>query len=200
MSGQIFFFFRTGIIPIEIIRTKRRTIAIELKDSKRLILRAPTRVTIKEMMEFVDEKREWIVKTILKLRAAESSPDSFIDPVTDSEKAYLVRQAKIYIPSRVEYYAPIVGVTYGRITIRAQHTLFGSCTSKGNLSFNCMLMRMTPDIVDYVVVHELCHRLHMDHSREFWKEVGRVLPDYKERRKWLKENGRFYVESLNEEI
>ena len=82
-----------------------------------------------------------------------------------------------------------VGVTYGRITIRNQRTRWGSCSAKGNLNFNCLLMKAPPEVLDYVVVHELCHRLEMNHSPRFWAQVERVLPDYKVSRKWLREHG-----------
>jgi predicted metal-dependent hydrolase len=89
----------------------------------------------------------------------------------------------------VQYFAPLVGVDYRRITIRSQKTRWGSCSSSGNLNFNCLLLLAPPEVLDYVVVHELCHRKEMNHAPRFWAEVGRVLPDYKKRNKWLKENG-----------
>ncbi|MDY3888895.1 MAG: M48 family metallopeptidase, partial [Agathobacter sp.] len=87
-----------------------------------------------------------------------------------------------YIPKRVAYFADIMGVDYGRITIRMQKTRWGSCSSKGNLNFNCLLMLAPPEVIDYVVVHELCHRKEMNHSKAFWREVERVLPDYRSRK------------------
>ena len=93
------------------------------------------------------------------------------------------------IPGRVAHFAPLVGVTYGRITVRNQRTRWGSCSSKGNLNFNCLLMLAPPGILDYVVVHELCHRKEMNHSPKFWAEVAKVMPDYKERQKWLRTEG-----------
>jgi len=80
-------------------------------------------------------------------------------------------------------------VTYGRITIRNQKTRWGSCSSKGNLNFNCLLMLAPPEVLDYVVVHELCHRMEMNHSKRFWSLVETVLPDYREQEKWLKGEG-----------
>ncbi len=92
------------------------------------------------------------------------------------------------IPDRVRHFAPIVGVTYGRVTIRSQRSRWGSCSGKGILNFNCLLMLTPSHVIDYVVVHELCHRLEMNHSPAFWAQVERVLPDYRKSREWLKEH------------
>lgn len=104
--------------------------------------------------------------------------------------------ALVDIPQRVKKFAPIVGVEYGRITIRMQKSRWGSCSSKGNLNFNCLLMAMPEEIRDYVVVHELCHRKQMNHSDKFWAEVEKVLPDYKASRKWLRDNGEEIMNSV----
>ena len=85
--------------------------------------------------------------------------------------------------------APIVGVNCGRITIRAQKSRWGSCSAKGNLNFNCLLMLCPEEVRDYVVVHELCHRKELNHSDRFWNEVRQLLPSYDSARKWLKTNG-----------
>ena len=97
--------------------------------------------------------------------------------------------ARSYIPKRVAYYNPMTGGTYSRISIRDQKTRWGSCSSKGTLSFNWRLMLAPPAILDYVVVHELCHLNHMNHSKAFWQAVEAVYPDYRNARKWLKEHG-----------
>ena len=91
--------------------------------------------------------------------------------------------------ARCERFAPLIGVTYGRIAIRRQRTRWGSCSGKGDLNFNCLLMLAPEPVRDYVVVHELCHRKYMDHSPRFWAEVERVLPDWRERRRWLRDYG-----------
>ncbi len=101
-----------------------------------------------------------------------------IKPFTEEEIYTLAQKALEYIPKRVEYYAKKIGVTYGRITIRNQKTRWGSCSSKGNLNFNCLLMLTPPETIDSVVVHELCHRKHMNHSPAFYKEVYKAYPDY----------------------
>ena len=83
----------------------------------------------------------------------------------------------------------VLDVDYGKITIRQQKTLWGSCSSNGNLSFNCLLMLTDDEIINYVVVHELAHRKYMNHSKEFYREIENVLPNYKVQQKWLKDNG-----------
>ena len=101
----------------------------------------------------------------------------------------LADMAMTVIPERVRYYAPLIGVTYGRITIRNQRSRWGSCSSKGNLNFNCLLMLAPPEVLDAVIVHELCHRKHMDHSDAFYAEVQRVMPSYKKWDTWLRIHG-----------
>ena len=98
-------------------------------------------------------------------------------------------KACVVIPRRVAYYAEKLGVSYGKITLRQQKTRWGSCAANGNLNFNWLLILAPPEVLDYVVVHELCHRREMNHSQAFWKEVEKILPDYRERQKWLKDNG-----------
>ena len=111
---------------------------------------------------------------------------------TDQERAEGRKRAAEAIRARCSHYAPLMGVSYGTITSREQKTRWGSCSAKGNLNFNWKLVLMPPEILDYVVVHELAHRLQMNHSAAFWAEVGKILPDYRERRQWLKVNGQKY--------
>ena len=109
--------------------------------------------------------------------------------MTGAELSQMTSKARQDLTERVEYFAPRIGVSYGRISIRHQKTKWGSCSSKGNLNFNCLLMLAPEAVRDYVVVHELCHRKQMNHSEAFWAEVERVLPRYREARKWLKTHG-----------
>ena len=96
-------------------------------------------------------------------------------------------EIKEKITQRVQYYSLKMDVTYNRVSVRNQKTRWGSCSSKGNLNFNYRLFYLPEELLDYVVVHELAHRLHMNHSKDFWQEVERYFPDYKECRKQLKE-------------
>jgi predicted metal-dependent hydrolase len=103
------------------------------------------------------------------------------------------RNAQRKLREKAERYAKIVGVTLASIHIKSFKTRWGSCTPKGDLDFNWVIVMAPNRIVDYVVVHELCHLIHMDHSFKFWLEVERVMPDYKECREWLKVNGHTLV-------
>ena len=109
--------------------------------------------------------------------------------LTGEELRALKEKAARVIPARVAFFAPQIGVSCGRVTIRAQRTRWGSCGRNGNLNFNCLLMLAPPEVLDSVVVHELCHRREMNHSARFYAEVLRVFPEYRKHRQWLKENG-----------
>lgn len=117
-------------------------------------------------------------------------------PKTDSRKALIKRamedwyrdQARDVITERIKFFQKMLGVEYNSINIRDQKTRWGSCSGRKNLSFNWRLIMCPQEILDYVVVHELCHLIHMNHSKKFWQEVESILPQYKIRKKWLKEN------------
>ncbi|WP_308511030.1 M48 family metallopeptidase [uncultured Treponema sp.] len=112
---------------------------------------------------------------------------------TEDEVKNIKRKARKIIPERVGYWAEI---TYGRIAIRLQSSRWGSCAANGNLNFNCLLVLMPSEVLDSVVVHELCHRRHMNHSKEFYAEIDRVFPDYRRWNKWLKDNGGVYLKRV----
>lgn len=175
---------------IRIIRSSRRTLSLQVKNDGQVIVRAPKHVTLQEIAAFVRKNSAWLHKHLEKVRKEkELNAASPVQPLTMEDIQKLADEALRVIPVRVAHFAPLVGVTYGRITVRNQRTRWGSCSSKGNLNFNCLLMLAPPGILDYVVVHELCHRKEMNHSPKFWAEVAKVMPDYKERQKWLRTEG-----------
>ena len=170
-------------MDVKIIRSDRRTIAIQVNPDLTVTVRAPRRVPMREIERILQEKQPWIQKHIEQMKEKQACYDGMErTPLTSSRIQELRNQAMEYIPKRVAYFADIMGVDYGRITIRMQKTRWGSCSSKGNLNFNCLLMLAPPEVIDYVVVHELCHRKEMNHSKAFWREVERVLPDYRSRK------------------
>ena len=175
-------------MEVKIIRSNRKTVSIQVNQDLSITVRAPQRVTQKEIKIILEKNDSWIQKHIEMLREKQAEAED-VKKLTAEEIKTLAEQALKLIPQRVEYFARQVGVTYGRITIRNQKTRWGSCSSKGNLNFNCLLMLAPTEILDYVVVHELCHRKEMNHSKAFWTEVEKVLPDYRQSVQWLKENG-----------
>lgn len=177
-------------MKVTVIRSNRKTVAIQVNSDLSVTVRATRSVSEKDIEEILKKKEAWISKHIEKIKETkerfEAEPT---EKLTREKVIALAEEALKVIPERVEYFAKVIGVTYGKITIRNQKTRWGSCSSKGNLNFNCLLMLAPPEVLDYVVVHELCHRKQMNHSKAFWLEVEKVLPDYKEARKWLKEDG-----------
>lgn len=179
-------------MEVTVIRSNRKTVAIQVNSDLSVTVRAPRWTTQKEIERIIKEKETWIRKHMEQIKVKKAQYESMpVKYLTNEEIRELTDKALRYIPERVAYFSKVVGVTYGRITIRNQKTRWGSCSSKGNLNFNCLLMLTPPEIIDYVVVHELCHRKEMNHSKAFWSEVEKVLPNYKESIRWLKEEGSF---------
>ena len=167
----------------QIIRSDRKTIAIQIMPDGSVVVRCPKRMRMDDVRKFVDSKSFWIEKHL-----ANRVPQNE-EKLTDSELKQLRERTRILVTERVRYFAPLVGVTYNQIAIRSQRTRWGSCSRKGNLNFNCLLGLVPSDVLDYVVVHELCHRKELNHSDRFLNEVSRILPDYMARKQWLKDNG-----------
>ncbi|MCQ2600949.1 MAG: M48 family metallopeptidase [Treponema sp.] len=172
-------------------KSRRRTISVQITPDQKLLVKAPTYTSIKEVEDFLHEKRDWILKQLNRTKV-QSQQAAAMGILTDKEIRKLKRDAKKIIPERVEYYAKLSGITYNRIFIRLQKSRWGSCSVEGNLNFNALLALMPLEVLDSVVVHELCHRRHMDHSKDFYDEVLKIFPDYKKWDKWLKQNGAAY--------
>ena len=177
-----------GRKDMQIIRSNRRTISLEITQQGQIKVRAPRYMSEAEIRTFVESKSSWLEKHLQK-RQEDINFSQAEGEFTEQEIERLLKLAKQVIPEKVAYYARLMGVTYGRISIRKQKTRWGSCSREGNLNFNCLLMMAPPEVLDYVVVHELSHRLEMNHSVRFWAQVEKVLPDYSTQRKWLKEHG-----------
>ncbi len=166
----------------EVIYSKRRTISLSIGGDGRPILRAPIGTKKKRLEEILKKHADWIEshreRAIQRAEADES--------LTAERIAALKKAAQERLIPLTAHYARILGISYGRITITSAKTRFGSCSSRGNISYSYRLMRFPAAAQEYVVVHELCHRLHMNHSAAFYKAIESVLPDYKTRRKLLK--------------
>ena len=162
-------------IRVQVIRSGRKSLGLEVRPDGTVLARIPARLSDRELKAFIEKQQDWILKKV------------------DQVKKRADARTKIKVPSmdalsdRVKYYCAVMQVKVGRITIRNQKTRWGSCSSAGNVNFNYQLYYLSDELLDYVVVHELAHRRHMDHSKEFWSEVARYCPDYRARRKQLKE-------------
>lgn len=174
-------------IKYKLIRSNRKTVRIQI-DNNGITVRAPLFYTDSQIKEAIFLHREWIEEHLKKYNE-EHKNDGQIEKLTAEEISELANKALEYIPKRVKLYAEKMGVTYGKITIRNQRTRWGSCSAKGNLNFNCLLMLMPTEAIDSVIVHELCHLKELNHSDKFYAEVLRYFPDYYKWNKWIKENG-----------
>lgn len=170
-----------------LIKSRRKTIAIEIREDG-VIVRAPLRTSKREADAFVAKHADWIQKQRKKVDARRAERES-VPRLTDEELAELKVRALDYIPGRVDHYARLMGLSYGRITLRMQKTRWGSCSAKKNLNFNILLMLAPPEVIDSVIVHELCHLREMNHSPRFYELVRSVYPEYDKWNRWLKQNG-----------
>ncbi|MBD5476295.1 MAG: M48 family metallopeptidase [Lachnospiraceae bacterium] len=182
-------------LPYTLIRSNRRSFSISISPDGQITVRVPMRATQKEISHLLIEKRIWIVTKYLEVQ--EKQRNRPVSELTDTQRLALEKRyiaaAKEYFPKRVAHFQQFTGGSYNRITIRDQKTRWGSCSARGTLSFNWRLMLAPPAILDYVVVHELCHLTHMNHSAAFWQKVESVYPDYRTARKWLKDHGQELV-------
>jgi len=212
----------------QIIRSKRRTLSLEIAADARLIVRAPLRASIDSINRIIEQKQSWIIDKQQKAKERHQlSPkirfiegDEFLylgQPyplriVTDTKRLFefngqefliaehtikhakyhlvrwYIRQAKEYIGPRVHFFAKMAGQEYEAITITSAKTRWGSCTSKRTLNFSWRLMMAPLDKIDYVVAHEVAHLEELNHSKRFWNKVKSLMPDYKAREQWFKDN------------
>ncbi len=180
-------------VSYQLIRSQRKTISLEVRPDGTVLVRAPRRMTDRAIRDFVQTKEAWLREKLSKYRDRPR-----LSAFTADELEALKKQAATDLSARVRRFSPLVGVTYGRVTIRAQKTRWGSCSREGNLNFNCLLMLCPPEIRDYVVIHELCHRKEMNHSSRFWAEVAKFCPGYPLHRRWLKDNGSALIARIPE--
>lgn len=176
-------------LSVLLVRSSRKTLAVQIRTDGTVIARAPLRMPKDRILCFLSEKASWIRMQQGKMQEREKMRQQARIHLDAAQEKELRERAKSVLAQRTAYFARQVGVTYGRITVRDQKTRWGSCSQTGNLNFNFRLILAPLEVLDYVVVHELCHRRQMNHSTQFWQEVAQVLPDYRKRKAWLTENG-----------
>ena len=180
-------------LPYTLIRSNRKSCSIT--PDGRITVRVPLLISDREIRHLLTDRQNWIITKYLEQQQKQARMP--VSDLTDTQRAALTQRyiaaAREYFPKRAAHFQQFTGGTYNRITIRDQKTRWGSCSAKGTLSFNWRLMLAPPAILDYVVVHELCHLTHMNHSPAFWQAVEAVCPDYRDSRRWLKEHGQELV-------
>ena len=178
---------------ITIKRSSRKTLGLEVRENGEIFARIPEKLSDRSLKSFIEKERDWIIKKSELVKwEREHRQTTNATPVQEltSEEIENISQK---IVDRVRFYQKKMGVTVGRVAIRNQKTRWGSCSSAGNLNFNWRLVLMPPEILDYVVVHELAHRKEMNHSSKFWAIVEQEMPDYQERKQRLKELGGQFI-------
>ncbi len=176
------------VVRVGIVRSaRRRTICIRV-NTDGIWVCGPRTMRTEVASRFVKDNEKWVSGKLSEV-AAEKEEAETLPEFNAADINELAKRAQEFIAGRVKYYMPLVGVRPNRVTIRCQRKRWGSCSSKGNLNFNCMLMLTPPEVIDSVVVHELCHLKEMNHSKAFYNHVLRVFPDYYSCRDWLKKHG-----------
>ena len=166
----------------EIVRSRRRTVALEVTREGSVLVRAPLRMPREEIDRFVAAHTDWLERAKARVAARQAAHP----PLSEAEIAALRQRAKEVLPGKAAHYAAIMGVVPTSVKITSAKSRFGSCSGKNGICFSLYLMRYPEAAIDYVVVHELAHIRHHDHSPAFYAEVARVMPDYRERAKLLK--------------
>lgn len=189
MNDASYIVIEDRTIPVVLERSDRKTLSIGIREDGTLLIKAPYQMQQKVIDRFVAQKRFWIYKQVQRM---ENNRRNQVIYSKEQEKE-LRQQARKRLTERTDYYKTILGVDYSRIRIADQKTRWGSCSSTGTISYNWHLVLLPDAILDYVVVHELCHLRQMNHSKDFWNLVESILPDYRSRRKWLKEDGNQYL-------
>ena len=176
------------------VRSSRKTLSVEIGPTG-LTVKAPYSASKRDVEAFLRKRPHWILAhyDAMQEKMEKLSQQNGNSHLSESQKEALEKRyrnlARECITKRASYYAAQLGVTYSSIRIAEQKTRWGSCSSRGTLSFHWRLVLAPPAVMDYVVVHEVCHLIHMDHSPDFWAEVESLMPDYKVYKTWLKKNG-----------
>lgn len=171
---------------IEIVRSDRTTIALEITKDLRVLIRAPKAAPDETLYAIAEKNKAWIEKHLEIRRQRNEARTAY--ELTDADIERLKAEARRVIPPKVDYYAKLMGVKPKSVKITSAHSRFGSCSGQNGLCFSYILMRYPEEAIDYVVVHELAHIKHHNHGRSFYAFIGKFMPDYKQREKLLRED------------
>ena len=211
--------------PNKIIRSNRKTLSLTINENAELIIRAPKRLSIEKIQDFIIEKENWINRkkrlienqikdvtsnhnkllylgNLFPINVEQNASkklfftgEEFIansiepDSLSLSIKKWYKNKFKEIALPRVAYFANKHNLMVNQVRIKNQKTMWGSCSSKNNINLNYLLLMAPMGVIDYVIVHELVHTIHRNHSTDFWDSVESIMPEFQEHKRWLKKNG-----------
>ena len=167
----------------KLIRSKRKTMALEVALDGSVTVRIPLKCSEREVESFIELHKVWIAKA--KLKQQKRAANRPKEP-TNEEITALKQKANALIPLRVRYFEELTGLKASSVKITSAKARLGSCSAKNGLCFSYRLMLYPDSAIDYVIVHELCHTVHHNHSRQFWNLVAKIMPDFKNRQQLLR--------------
>ena len=165
----------TSSRDIRIIRSNRRSIMVKVTNDAEIIVRAPYFVPRSRINAFIESKAAWIDKSIDR---AISHRERFLN-VSDEEVKYLKRRADKELNEKVAYFSSLMNLYPSNVRITSAKKRLGSCSARDSVCFSWRLMLYDNDVIDYVVVHELAHIKHKNHSKEFYELIAAFVPDYR---------------------
>jgi predicted metal-dependent hydrolase len=170
------------MIKFDVIRSKRKTLSLQVNDKCEVIVRAPMNYPDSKIDKFINDHILWIDKAIKRQK---EKADNFRD-ISDKDIEVFKKSLREYLPHKIDYYSELMGVKPNGYKVTSARKRFGSCSSKNYLCFSYQLMLYPEDAIDYVIVHELAHIKYHNHSKDFYDFIKSVMPDYKEREKILR--------------
>lgn len=169
----------------KLIRSKRKTLALYVRQNGSLEVRAPLKTSKNYIEDFIEQKHDWIINTRSKLSERQETKKTV--RISAEEAARYKKLARECLQQKCAYYSGLMGLRPSAVKINSAKTHWGSCNRRGEINFTFRLIFAPEELIDYVVVHELAHLKEMNHSSRFWSVVGQTMPDYRERRKRLRE-------------
>lgn len=176
------------MVKILIKKSFRKTISLSIEDDGVVLVRAPSFMTKSQIEKFVNEKQNWLQKNLKKIAERKEKAKRFKDLIDPKNIKNYRERARTLLTDRADHYAEKFHLDYTRLRISSAKTRWGSCNHKNGLNFNWKILFAPPEVQDYLVVHELAHTIHKNHQKPFWQLVEKMHPDYKNSRKWLRDN------------
>lgn len=167
------------MIEYKLIRMKRKTVSLSIDDDLNIIVKAPIFARNDFIDRFVSEHEKWILNALEKKKASNAV-------WSEENLLKLKNKADIYLHKRVEHFSHLTGFIPVSVGVTKAKTRFGSCSGKNRINFSIYLFAYPDEVIDYVILHELCHIKYKNHSKDFYNEIAKFMPDYKSRDNMLK--------------